>query len=293
MKLLSGILIIVMLFPTMADVARAATLPSPRQAVCLNAAAAVADVITAVPAMHDESVTRHERGDSIPTEYLDARILLEKNVSREPADSIAGPSDVTAETTPDSAVAADSVATPLTVVTAGDYPYGLDGKRIFNPDPTRAVWLSALFPGLGQIYNRRYWKLPIIVAGYMGLGYGLSWNNRMYQDYQRAYADVMDDDPNTKSYLDFFPPNVDESTLSPEWLSQTLKSRKDYYRRNRDLCIICCIGLYLLAMLDAYVDASLTHFDISTDISMDVAPALIVNPGIKRPTPALNWAITF
>lgn len=182
---------------------------------------------------------------------------------------------------------------PLTVVTDPDSPYGLDGKKIFNPDPTRAVWLSALFPGLGQIYNRRYWKLPIIVAGYMGLGYGTSWNARMFKDYQLAYSDIMDDDPDTKSYLDFFPPTVDEDSLDKSWLSQTLKSRKDYYRRNRDLCIICCVGLYLLAMLDAYVDASLSHFDISDDISLDVAPTVMVAPGVRRPTPGLNWAITF
>ncbi|MDE5625940.1 MAG: hypothetical protein K2I61_06430, partial [Muribaculaceae bacterium] len=58
----------------------------------------------------------------------------------------------------------------------------------FNPDPTRAVWLSALFPGLGQVYNRRYWKLPIIVGGYLGLGYATSWNNQMLTEYTRAYA---------------------------------------------------------------------------------------------------------
>ena len=90
--------------------------------------------------------------------------------------------------------------TPLNVVTSKDYhPYGLDGKREFNPDPTRAVWMSALFPGLGQVYNRRYWKLPIIVAGYMGLGYGTSWNARMFADYQLAYSDIMDDDPDTSA----------------------------------------------------------------------------------------------
>lgn len=192
-------------------------------------------------------------------------------------------------------LATDSVAPgddePLNVVTSKEF--GLTDKREFNPDPTRAVWMSALFPGLGQIYNRRYWKLPIIVAGYMGLAYGTSWNARMYQDYQLAYADIMDDDPDTKSYLDFFPPTVDESTLDKNWLSQTLKSRKDYYRRNRDLCIIACVGVYLLCMLDAYVDASLSHFDISQDISMDVAPAVIINPGYRRPTLGLNWAFTF
>lgn len=95
---------------------------------------------------------------------------------------------------------------PPTEVTADDYPYGLDGKIPFNPSPMRAVWMSALFPGLGQIYNRRYWKLPIVIGGFMGLGYATEWNNRQYADYMQAYRDLLDSDPTTKSYMDFFPP---------------------------------------------------------------------------------------
>lgn len=226
--------------------------------------------------------TKKESEEGMTEPYLDAEVLVKVPSGRTliVGDSIVARGDSIAETG------------PMTVVVADDYPYGLDGKKVFNPDPTRAVWMSALFPGLGQIYNRRYWKLPIIVAGYMGLGYGTSWNARMYQDYSLAYSDIMDDDPDTKSYLDFFPPNVDEGSLDKSWLQQTFKSRKDYYRRNRDLCIICCVGLYLLAMLDAYVDASLSHFDISEDISMDVAPSMIVNPGY-RPVAAMNWTFTF
>ncbi|MDE6294455.1 MAG: hypothetical protein K2M03_00145 [Muribaculaceae bacterium] len=178
-----------------------------------------------------------------------------------------------------------------TVVTAPGYT--LEGRKEFNPDPARATWLSALFPGLGQIYNRRYWKLPIIVAGFMGLGYGTSWNARMYSDYSLAYQDIMDDNPDTNSYMDFFPPTVDESSLDKTWLAQTFKSRKDYYRRNRDLCIICCVGVYLLCMVDAYVDAHLTHFDISPNLSMDVAPSIINDPLNARPKLAMHWAITF
>ena len=156
---------------------------------------------------------------------------------------------------------------PVTV-TADDYPYGLDGKKIFNPDPTRAVWLSALFPGLGQVYNRRYWKLPVIVAGFMGLAYGTSWNNSQLKDYTQAYRDLLDSDPSTNSYMNFFPPTTQESSLDKNWLTQTMRSRKNYYRRNRDLCIICVVGLYLLCMVDAYVDASMAHFDISPDLSI-------------------------
>lgn len=180
-----------------------------------------------------------------------------------------------------------------TVVVADDYPYGFDGKKIFNPDPTRAVWMSALCPGLGQIYNRRYWKLPIIVAGFMGLGYGTSWNNDQYRDYSNAYMDLMSGDPSKKSYMDFFPPNTDESSLDKEWLKSVMKTRKDYYRRNRDLCIICMVAVYLLSMIDAYVDAELAHFDISPDLSMDVSPGISADPVTRKYAIGMNWAFTF
>ncbi len=180
-----------------------------------------------------------------------------------------------------------------TVVVADDYPYGFDGKKEFNPDPTRAVWMSALFPGLGQIYNRRYWKLPIIVAGFMGLGYGMSWNNTQYQDYSTGYTDLLSGDPNKKSYMNFFPPNTDESSLDKTWLQSVLKSRKDFYRRNRDLCIICMVGVYLLAIIDSYVDAQLAHFDISPDLSMDISPGFYTEPVTRKYAIGLNWAFTF
>ena len=163
----------------------------------------------------------------------------------------------------------------------------------FTPDPTRAVWMSAIFPGLGQIYNRRYWKLPLIVGGYLGLGYATTWNNSMLKDYTKAFADLTDNDPTTKSYMDFFPSTVTEESLDKTWLNNILKSRKNYYRRNRDLCIICMVGVYLLSMVDAYVDASLSHFDISPDLSIDVTPAVIQDSRGYRPSFGLNWAINF
>lgn len=165
--------------------------------------------------------------------------------------------------------------------------------KIFNPDPTRAVWLSALFPGLGQLYNRRYWKLPLVVGGFMALGYGTSWNNGMLRDYTRGYNDLLDNDPTTKSYMDFFPPTTDEGSLDKDWLSRLLKSRKDYYRRNRDLCIIAMVGVYILAMVDAYVDASLAHFDISPDLSLQVQPAIIPDTRSRVPGFGLQWALNF
>ncbi|MCM1349333.1 MAG: DUF5683 domain-containing protein [Firmicutes bacterium] len=163
--------------------------------------------------------------------------------------------------------------------------------KVFTPDPIRAVWMSALCPGLGQIYNRRYWKLPIVVGGFLGLAYGASWNNSMLSDYTRAYTDIMDNDPSTNSYMNFFPPNTSESSLNKSWLERTLKSRKDFYRRNRDLCIICMVGVYLISMVDAYVDASLSNFDISPDLSMQVAPAVLQDP--QRLLPALGIQLAF
>ncbi len=163
----------------------------------------------------------------------------------------------------------------------------------FNPDPMRAVWMSALCPGLGQIYNRRYWKLPIVVGGYVGLIYATTWNNNMLSDYQRAYLDIMDSDPNTKSYMDFFPPIYKEEDLDKAWLTRVLKQRKDYYRRNRDLCIIGMIGLYAVAMIDAYVDAQLYHFDITPDISMEWKPAVMPTGRAPLPSLGVQCAITF
>lgn len=168
-------------------------------------------------------------------------------------------------------------------------------KREFNPNPTTALWMSALCPGLGQIYNRRYWKLPIVVGAFVGLSYGTSWNNRMYQDYSRAYRDAMDNDPDTRSYMAFYPPTVKESDIDMEWLKKALKNKKDYYRRYRDICILSMVGVYALSIIDAYVDASLAHFDISSDLSMKVAPTVLDEQYSMSRTPSLGvqCAITF
>lgn len=165
--------------------------------------------------------------------------------------------------------------------------------RVFNPEPMRAVWLSALCPGLGQIYNRRYWKLPIIVGGYMGLTYATDWNNAMLRDYTKAYRDLMDNDPDTKSYMDFFAPGVDESSLNKAWLESVFQSRRNYFRRNRDLCIIGMVGVYLLAIVDAYVDASLAHFDITPDLSMHWSPVIMQETRSPIPSVGLQMAFCF
>lgn len=150
-------------------------------------------------------------------------------------------------------------------------------KPHFVPNPTRALWLSLVLPGAGQIYNRKYWKLPIVYGGFLGCAYALMWNQQMYKDYSQAYLDIMDDDPNTASYLEMLPPNYDISGREEQF--QTIfKRKKNYYRRYRDLSAFCFIGVYLLSVIDAYVDAHLSEFDISPDLTMRVEPTVIGNP---------------
>ena len=147
-------------------------------------------------------------------------------------------------------------------------------KKRFIPDSNRSVWLALVFPGGGQIYNRKYWKLPIVYGGFVGCTYALSWNNKMYKDYSQAYLDIMDDDPNTKSYEDFLPMNSSIAGQE-ERFKEIFRKRKDAYRRQRDLSIFAFIGVYLLSVIDAYVDAELSDFDITKDIGLRVEPAVI------------------
>lgn len=143
----------------------------------------------------------------------------------------------------------------------------------FTPIPRKAT-LLALIPGGGQIYNRKYWKLPIVYGGFIGCVYALTWNGQMYTDYKQAYLDIMDTDPDTKSYEDFLPPSFDiESNKS--WLESVFKNRKDKYRKYRDMSLFSFIGVYALSIIDAYVDAELSHFDISDDLSLRLAPSMI------------------
>ena len=160
----------------------------------------------------------------------------------------------------------------------------------WEPDPRKAVWLSLLIPGGGQIYNNKYWKLPIVYGGFVGCIYALTWNQSTYTDYQNAYVDIMDDDPNTKSYEDFLPPHYEIDTSMMDWLKEVFRQRKDKYRRYRDLSIFAFMGMYLVATIDAYVDAELSHFDISPNLSMTVEPNLMID---HRGAPTAGFSLAF
>jgi hypothetical protein len=143
-----------------------------------------------------------------------------------------------------------------------------------QPDPKRALWLALVLPGAGQIYNHKYWKLPIIYGGFLGCTYALLWNQQMYKDYTQAYLDIMDDDPTTASYNNMLPYGYD-ITGREEQFKSIFKRKKDFYRKNRDLSIFAFFGVYLLSVIDAYVDAQLSTFDITPDLSMKVGPTVI------------------
>lgn len=156
-------------------------------------------------------------------------------------------------------------------------------RALFSPDPKRAMWLGIVLPGAGQIYNRKFWKLPIIYGGMVGCVYAMRWNNMMYTDYSRAYLDLMDDDPQTQSYNSFMHLGAEINSTNQSRYENIFKRRKDYYRRYRDLSLFCLIGVYALSVVDAYVDASLSQFDISRDLSLHVEPAVIRSSNSQNP----------
>ena len=161
----------------------------------------------------------------------------------------------------------------------------------WTPDPQRALWLALVIPGGGQIYNRKYWKLPIVYGGFLGCFYALTWNNMMYKDYSQAYLDIMDDDPTTASYEKFLHLGRQIDDSNRERYKTIFKSRKDKYRRWRDMSLFVMVGIYALAVVDAYVDAELSVFDISKDLSLKVQPAVINNPVIENPLYASSLGI--
>ena len=171
----------------------------------------------------------------------------------------------------------------------------------WHPSPKRAMWLAVVVPGAGQIYNRKYWKLPIFYGGFLGCYYAMRWNNMMYRDYSQGYMDLMDGNLETQSYNQFMHlgMKIDESKPSDvQRYSNKFKRRKDYYRRYRDMSAFILIGVYALSVIDAYVDASLSEFDISEDLSMRVSPTLMRNEGyslnpVKSTSLGIHCSLTF
>lgn len=129
--------------------------------------------------------------------------------------------------------------------------------------PQKATILSAVIPGLGQIYNKKYWKVPVIYGGFAALGYGITFQNSEYKRYKRAYNDLTDKDPLT----------IDE--FAGKRSAEELKSARDYYRRYRDYAILGAVALYIANVIDAHVDASLYDYEIDDNLALRVTPTIV------------------
>lgn len=182
-------------------------------------------------------------------------------------------------------------------------------KKKFRPNSTKSVLLSFI-PGMGQIYNHKYWKLPIVYGGYMGFLYAITWNSKNYQDYWGAYKSIIHDSQEynrllqesggreidyqfSKEWTDFMTSTDYKSAVNNTSYHNLFKNRKDYFRRNRDLSIILTAGWFGLCMIDAYVDAELFDFDISPNLSMRVDPMVITSPNPYSRSIGINCSIIF
>ena len=153
----------------------------------------------------------------------------------------------------------------------------------WHPEAKRAMWIALVLPGAGQIYNRKYWKLPIIYGGFVGCAYAITWNNQMYHDYSQAYLDIMDDDPNTQSYNQFLHLGATIDASNIDRYKEIFRKRKDKFRRWRDMGVFVMIGVYAFSVIDAYVDASLSEFDISDDLTLRVEPTVMNDKRTNNP----------
>lgn len=143
--------------------------------------------------------------------------------------------------------------------------------------PRKAAIYSAILPGLGQAYNKKYWKIPLVYIGIGAIGYFIDWNNENYNFNRTAYNHLTDDNPDTNKYLEIEAVkyyDLDNPSHVENFKDGLLK-RKDYYRRNRDLLIISMVGFYGLNIIDASVDAHLFNFDISDDLTFDWQPSML------------------
>jgi hypothetical protein len=156
-------------------------------------------------------------------------------------------------------------------------------------EPMKATMMAVIFPGLGQVYNRKYWKIPLVYAGFGGLFYSVGYNTSKYNKYMRAYQDFVDDIPETVSYQDIIP--ADPQTYDPVLYPDTYdRSKASYYedgmlrlidsfRRYRDLSYIGIAAWYMISILDANVDACLVDYDISDNLDIVFNPLLLPLPG--------------
>lgn len=162
-------------------------------------------------------------------------------------------------------------------------------KQKFKPETLKATMMAVSFPGLGQIYNRKLWKIPVVYAGFGALIYSAGFNSKNYNLYMKAYQDFTDLIPQTQSYtrLILSDPATYDPVLHPKTYSLSTYSyykdamlrMVDYYKRYRDLSYIGIAGWYLISILDANVDASLFNYDVSPNLNLTLVPIQMTLPG--------------
>jgi len=173
-------------------------------------------------------------------------------------------------------------------VTLGDTVSAVKKTEVVTHSPRKATIYSAALPGLGQIYNRKYWKVPLVYGGFAALGYFINFNNEKYIIYKQAYFDISDNDPTTSSYLKLITRPREE--LMGQYKEQ-LRTYKDYWRRNRDLLVISTAVFYALNIIDASVDAHFFKFDISDDLTLKWVPGPVMC--VNERTMGVHCSITF
>nr|WP_286943831.1 DUF5683 domain-containing protein [Allomuricauda sp.] len=164
-------------------------------------------------------------------------------------------------------------------------------SQAINPlAPSKAAFYSAVLPGLGQIYNKRYWKAPI-VWGAIGTGiYVYSFNNAEYNRYRDAFkrrkAGFTDDE-----FFDLGAP--DEGKTEPDVSDSALEDAQERFQRDRDLALLITIALYALNIIDANVDAHLKQYNVDENLSFDIRPYLDMNPVSSNPNYGLTMTLKF
>ena len=139
-------------------------------------------------------------------------------------------------------------------------------------DPRKALLFAAILPGLGQIYNKKYWKLPLVYGGFISIGYGMNLYQKGYRKYKEQLFYNLETDPTS------------ESLLNPEskFTTSQLRTIVDRYRRERDFMIVLMAGMYLLQIVDAHVDAHLKEFDLNPNLHVSIEPTIEQNALLGR-----------
>lgn len=153
-------------------------------------------------------------------------------------------------------------------------------------NPTKATIYSMILPGLGQAYNRKYWKIPIVYAGFGVCYYFISFNDKEYKAWREAYNHSLSDPDNIE------PPVNDYEAMYGDY-PNVLKDQKDYYRRNRDLSYIFTGIWYVLNIIDATVDAHLYTWEIDESLSLKFEPALTYPLYGYKPNGGLKLTLNF